>query len=106
MLRDETLRVIRLAVPDEVIGRQIGLARDPMDAGHLSATQVRQMAAVLDAPCPLAGEGALAGARVEFGRELARLDIDALDAVGGRVSVFVWDEERDGDVPQQQEEQR
>jgi hypothetical protein len=82
ILRDNTLRVLSLAAPNEAIGRQVALARDPMNGGHLTVTQVRALAA--------------AEARRDIETALARIDLDALAAEGRTVSLFVWEEERDG----------
>jgi hypothetical protein len=95
ILRDNTLRVLSLAAPNEAIGRQVALARDPMNGGHLTVTQVRALAAAAHLTTPL-DANAIAEARRDIETALARIDLDALAAAGRTVSLFVWEEERDG----------
>jgi hypothetical protein len=97
VLTDRTLRVLFVASPDGAVSRELARARDPMDGGHLSANQVRRLAAVLDERCVLVTAGAQATARRELACALTRLDIDALSVQERNVSIFLWDSDRDGE---------
>jgi hypothetical protein len=99
ILSDPTLRVLFVALPDGVAARELARARDPADGGHLSADQVRGLAAVLDERCVLVAAQAQATARRELSCALMRLDLDALSAHGRSVSIFLWDSDRDGPQP-------
>lgn len=95
-MHDETWRVAYLACGDEVIGREVGNARNAMGGGHLTVALICALVEVLREPCPPADEAALRQARAEFERELSKLDLDALEAGGRRVSLFLWEDYRDG----------
>lgn len=96
VLRDDTLGVLLLLLPAGPVAVEIGKARDPRDGGHLTVGQVREIADLLGRPSRLAFDEALAAARGDLGRQLDQLDLDALTTTRRRVSLFVWQDERDG----------
>lgn len=96
VLRDITWRVACAVAPDHRIGREIARARDPCDGGHLAIPRLRELIAAFHRPCTLLDRKALIQARDEFTLAVARVDLDALATEGRPVSLFLWDEERDG----------
>ena len=95
VLRDETLAVLVLVLPDGLVGREFQQARDLMNAGHLTVDQTRDAAAAMDQPSDIVCAEALDAARRDLREALADVDLDALDAAGRLVSVFSYDPERD-----------
>lgn len=81
---------------DALVAYEVGQARDVVSGGHLNVTQARALKTALDAPCHLITAGALMDARTDLDRALQRLDLDALRAAGRCVSIFLWEQERDG----------
>lgn len=95
VLRDETLAVLALVVPDAAAAREFQRARDLMNAGHLGVARLRQTNAALDQPSHLVTRAVFEAARADFRDRLSRLDLDALAAAGRQVSVYRYDPERD-----------
>lgn len=103
VLTDETLRVLYTLLPYGRPAVQVGLARNSYDGGHLTVREVRLLAdflseAAADPRCLVTRE-ALAAATAQFHDRLRDLDLDEIErGRPGEVSIFVWDESRDGPI--------
>lgn len=98
VLDDETLRVIGCVLPAGGVAREIAAAREIDGIGYLRATDARAVLDALvraqsDAWCIVAPD-ALAGAIEHY-----RLAMSRAGVVVERVTVHVWDVERDGPAP-------
>lgn len=101
ILTDETLRVLCTMLPYSAVADQLARARNGWDGGHLTTSDVRMLDrllghAVHDLARVVTGR-ALRQATTQFreqvlGADLARCEREARHSI----SVFVWDEERDG----------
>lgn len=103
VLTDETLRVLYTLLPFGEPATQVGLARNSFGRGHLALREVWMLADLLtkaaDDPWCLVTPEALGRATAEFRSELREVGLtDDERELDGEVSVYVWDESRDGPI--------